>query len=114
MPRLAAGGAAGAAPGGVLDAAFLKLREDRADLALEQHEVAHEHRLRVTHLLERDPGAERKRRLQRHARGGNVEVAAGHADLVGPVRLQSPGLAEPRIYLFPVDGRERLLRLLLR
>src|SRR5438128_668489 len=96
----------------LLDAAFLELREDRADLGFEQHQVTHQHRLRVTHLLERDPGAERKRRLQRHARGGDVEVAARHADLVGPVRLQSPGLAEPRIYLFPIDGRERLLRLL--
>src|SRR3989449_3135617 len=31
---------------GLLDAAFLELREDRADLGLEQHQVTHQHRLR--------------------------------------------------------------------
>src|SRR5207247_8608511 len=86
---------------GLLDAALLELRDDRADLALEQHEVAHEHRLRVTQLLERDPRAKRQRGLHGHTADGDVEIAAWHPDLVGPIRLERPRLAEPRIYLFP-------------
>src|SRR5207302_9209706 len=39
---------------GLLDPTLLELAEDRADLAFEQHEVAHQHRLGVAHLLERD------------------------------------------------------------
>ncbi len=96
----------------LLDAAFLELREHRADLVLEQHEVAHQHRLGVAHLLERDPRAKRQCGLHGHTADRDVEVTARHPDLVGPVRLQCPGLSERHVHLFPVDGRERLLRLL--
>src|SRR2546422_4890320 len=44
---------------GLLDPPVLELAEDRTDLGLEQHEVAHEHRLGIVHLLERDPRAQR-------------------------------------------------------
>ena len=97
---------------GLLDPTLLELAEDRADLAFEQHEVAHEHRLGVAHLLERDPRAKRQRGLHGHTADGDVEVTARHPDFVGPVRLERPGLAEPRVHLLPIDGRERLLRLL--
>ncbi len=97
---------------GLLDPHVLKLAEHGADLALEQHEVAHQHRLGIAHLLERDPGTQRQRRLDGHAGGGDVQVAPGQPNLVRPVRLECPRLPEPCIHLFPVDGRERLLRLL--
>ena len=97
---------------GLLDPPVLELAEDRTDLALEQHEVARQYRLGVAHLLERDPRAQRQRGLHRHTADGDVEVTARHPDLVGPVRLQCPGLSERHVHLFPVDGRERLLRLL--
>jgi len=92
---------------GLRDPTLLELRENRTDLALEQHEVAHQHCLGVAHLLEGDPGAERQRRLDGHPGGGDVQVTARHSNLVGPVRLKRPRLTEPRIHLFPVDGRER-------
>ena len=47
---------------GDLEAAFEQLRHDRIDLGLQQHEVAHHHGA-IMHRLERDPAAERQRRL---------------------------------------------------
>ena len=72
---------------GLLDPTVLELAEDGADLVLEQHEVAHQHGLAVSHLLERDPGAKRQGRLDCHPSGGDVQVTARHPDLVGPIRL---------------------------
>ena len=78
---------------GLFDAALLELGEHGVDFALEQHEVAHQHRLGVAHLVERDPRAKRQRGLDRHAGRGDVQVTARHPDLVGPVRLECPRLA---------------------
>ena len=61
---------------GLLDPAVLELPDDGADLGLEQHEVTHQDRFRVGHLFERDPGAERERRLDGHPSDGDVEVTA--------------------------------------
>ena len=73
--------------GGLLDTLFLQLAEDGPNLGLEEHEVAHEHRLGIAHLLERDPGAERQGGLHRHFPRGDVQVAARQTGFVGPVRL---------------------------
>ena len=51
----------------LLDPAFLELGKDWLDLALEQHEVAHEHCLGVAHLLECHPGAEGQGGLDRYS-----------------------------------------------
>src|SRR5256885_10022830 len=58
------------------------------------------------------PRAQPQRGFPRPPADGDVEVTARHPDLVGPVWLERPGLAESRVHLFPIDGRERLLRLL--
>src|SRR5204863_8877543 len=73
--------------GGLCDPALLELTENRGDLTLEQDEVAHEHHLRVAHLLERDSRAEREGGLERHPGSSDMQVTPRQPDFVRPVWL---------------------------
>ena len=87
--------------GGDLEPALDQLRHDRIDLGFQQHEVAHHHGLAM-HRLERDPAAERQRRLdgdavERHGEIGARKSIAMH--VAGDGRLP----AEDLVDLLPVD-----------
>ncbi len=93
-----------------LDAAFLELAHDRGHLVLRQHEIAHDHGLRI-HRLEGDPAAERKARPERHAVERHFEVGAREAHAVDAAGLHGAGFAERLCDLGPVrlggEGRRR-------
>ena len=68
--------------GGYLEPALDHLEHDRIDFGFEEHEVAHHHGLSLNRL-ERDPAAERQRRLdgdavERHGEIGARKTVAVH------------------------------------
>src|SRR5439155_966668 len=83
--------------GGLRDPAFLELAQHRCDFALEQHQIPHHHRLGIAHLLERDPGAEGQRGLDRHAGGGDVQVTARQPRSVRRIGIEGYGDAHRRL-----------------
>ena len=97
--------------GGDRDAAGEQLRHHRIDLALGQHEVAHDHRAAI-HALEGKPATERERRLDRDAVEGDVQVAARQCVFVHVPRLVGARFAERLIHLAPlhVGGQRRASR----
>ena len=64
--------------GGDLEPAFDQLEHDRIDFAFKQHEVAHHHGFAM-HRFERDPAAERQRRLDGDAIERHREIGARKA-----------------------------------
>ena len=64
--------------GGDVEAALDHLCHHRFDLGLQQHQIAHRHDF-ATHGLERDPAAERQRRLDRHAVERHGEIGTRKA-----------------------------------
>ena len=70
---------------------WISSAHDRIDLGLEQHEVAHHHRAAMRRL-ERDPAAERERRLDGDAVERHGEIGARKAvamDIAGHGRLSA-------------------------
>ena len=63
---------------GDLEAAFDQLDHHRIDFGLEQHEIAHHHGPAMRGL-ERDPAAERQRRLDGDAVERHGQIGAGKA-----------------------------------
>ena len=57
------------------DSTFLQFRHHGHHFIFGEHKIAHHHAL-VAHLLEGDPRAERKRRLDGHAAHSHLQVAA--------------------------------------
>src|SRR5438132_13800827 len=66
-------------------------RHHGGDLLVEQHEIAHDHRL-IAHLLERGVRAERESRLHGHALDRHREIGARHSDSKDVTVLELPGL----------------------
>jgi hypothetical protein len=85
-----------------LQAAFQQLGHHGIDLALEQHEVAHDHR-RVCHRLERDPATERKRGPDCYAVERDREISARKAVTMDRA-ADRPGPAENPVNLRPIDA----------
>jgi hypothetical protein len=84
-------------------ATFQKLGHDRADLALQQHEVAHGHRHVGPHRLERDPPAQRESRPDSHAIKRDLQVRSREAITMN-LAADRPGSAEDTIYLGPISA----------
>src|SRR5260370_33192072 len=88
--------------GGNFEAAFQQLGHHRIDLALEQHEVAHGHSC-VSHRLERDPAAERKRGPDCYAVERDHEISARKAVTMNRA-ADRPGSAKNPVNLRPIDA----------
>src|SRR5260370_892531 len=71
-------------------------------LALEYHDVTHDHG-RVRHRLERDPAAERKRRPDCYAVERDREISARKAVTMNRA-ADRPGSAENAVNLRPIDA----------
>ena len=73
---------------GDFDAVLDHLGHHRIDLGVQEHKIAHDHGTAIGGL-ERDPAAERKRRLDRHAvqRHRQIACAEIHSDGRLPQRL---------------------------
>ena len=84
-----------------LEAAGEEPRHHRRHLLIEQHEIAHDHRL-VADLLERRVGAEREARLDGDALDRHGQVGARHPDAEDVAGLELPGLAERLLDQLPV------------
>jgi hypothetical protein len=85
-----------------LDPAFDHFGQDRVDLGLQQHEIAHCHRLAM-HRLESNPSAERKRwpdcdAIKRHGEIGAQKSVAMH--IAGD---RGGRAAERRVDLLPIN-----------
>jgi hypothetical protein len=78
---------------GDLDAAFLELLHDRANLLARQHEVPHRHSARP-HFLEGEPRAQSKSRLQLDPIERRLDVGSGKADAIDPARSFGARLAK--------------------
>src|SRR5438309_4583568 len=75
-------------------------RHHGGDLLVEQHEIAHDHRL-IAHLLERGVRAERESRLHGHALDRHREIGARHSDSKDVTVLELARLAERLLDGFP-------------
>ena len=95
---------------GDLEPAFDHLGQHRSDLGFEQHQIAHRHHAAMGGL-ERDPAAERQRRLDGHAIQRDVEIGARETVAVHVTGHGRRLSAKYAIDLVPVDllrlGRRR-------
>src|SRR5258707_224160 len=85
-----------------LEAAFQQLGHHGIDLALEQQEIAHDHR-HVPHRLERDPAAQGKRGPDCYAVERDREISARKAVTMNRA-ADRPGSAENPVNLRPIDA----------
>src|SRR4051794_39866490 len=86
--------------GSHLDSARVQRVDHAIDLAFEQHEIAHHHR-----LVERDPGAEGEGRADGDAVDANGPIDAREAGLVDAIRLHRACAPEGLRDGSPVSGR---------
>ena len=86
---------------GDLEPAIQQSGHDRRDLGIEQHQVAHHHRLAM-HRREGDPSAQRQGRLDRDAIERDVQIGP-RQPVAMDLAADGGGLAKGGIDLLPVD-----------
>jgi hypothetical protein len=76
-----------------LDAAGRELCDDRVDLGLGQHEIAHHHAL-LAHFRQGQPPAERKAGFQLDAVKCDFQICARQTDAIDATRRRRAGLSK--------------------